>query len=568
MLIRSAQLPVLIETLEREGEVAPAAAKTAKTTITQSRLPDIIDPLLELRRSLEGVVDERVIRRALKKAAVLVGSAKLDDTARAGRVGQAFLALARGAKEAASAEKPTVEPSSPYAQMSSADVDLLMRTPLRPVVEAARSKNLFVVLGEELDAKTQAEYERAFGLPIVGASGASGKGVAIHLGDIKSLGDAVPKGDLNPMLGDTSAQFWIEDNKWREYLIAKDFMPRTVNAADLLRDNPVFADQRQRVLELIEAYRANPTRASEAKVRRASHVLFQQFMALSKQLFPAGAFVKYIGEFQTGDKGQVIHTGKKRDAGRAFVSDLKAANEELGSRSRFEGKAMQAALADSERTLTHVLRSLLVNPSAVLAQEKMAIAKTRDGFNKEIRLDVVNGVVVNSSLRYGLDYAPDALERAAIFAQKFFDQASDEWKSMSAGVDVAVLENGELAIIEFNFGNQSGFMDPTDAPLEGSLFLSRLAGRPTPFIQRLQDAWAAGPEAQRRCISEIAAESPDKPDRALAAACYFRDRILERPDAHSAEALRALTATLAAIDPKNAPSLLAVSLAHLSESRA
>ena len=162
---------------------------------------------------------------------------------------------------------------------------------------------------------------------------------------------------------------------------------------------------REDALAAVRAYRAKPSKARERELQRRCQTLVDHFLLIAKQLFPAGAFVKYIAEYQTGDRGKILHTSQHRQYGRSFLADVKKSDRELGD-TKFDSRRYQESLERPFRSTTQVVRSLLLSPKDIIVQERMAIAKSADGrHNREIRVDVVQGVPVNAVGRYDVDYA-------------------------------------------------------------------------------------------------------------------------------------------------------------------
>jgi hypothetical protein len=154
-------------------------------------------------------------------------------------------------------------------------------------------------------------------------------------------------------------------------------------------------------------------------------------------------------------------------------------------------------------------------------------------------------------LRWGYDVAIDYKGKALEHFREFWDHASPEVRGLTGGADVAILEDGAVTIIEFNFGNDSAFVDAQKELIPANQFLSALLGRPTPLIEKLEALVHADERAQSEFLTSTIprAKGLKEENRSLRdmylpdAFQYLRDRMIEEwlnsPSAAAADALTA-----------------------------
>src|SRR5690606_22656371 len=117
----------------------------------------------------------------------------------------------------------------------------------------------------------------------------------------------------------------------------------------------------------------------------------------------------------------------------------------------------------------------LTDPEPIIFQERLQIARTPLNETYEFRVDFLDCEPMNSFPRYTQEYLNDGAI-AEMVLREFCKRAPQEFQYMSGGADVAKLSDGTWKIIEFNFGANSGGMDPYLYTIPYHNMISRLTG--------------------------------------------------------------------------------------------
>jgi hypothetical protein len=431
--------------------------------------------------------------------------------------------------------------------------DSWLEIPISQVASMAQEKGLTVVVswGRRLSKKELDDLAELYGVPVrnfenhpKGEKPEKIPGVVVHLGPQKLKQAYV--GDFNPSLGDPDVLGFVDAQKWHEYLFARavdpNVIPTTENVMSLIINDATFGQKRQHVIKLIDEYGELRSRANQTRVVAATTDLLKDFFEIVKQRFPGGAVIKYVKEAATGDNGQVITTQSPvAILVETFMNDIHSAQRALPRKaSHFDQKHFQEEIVTNDKSASLMVASLLLAPENIMVQQVVDFVKTRDGHPLEIRVDVLSGKTKNATLRRGLDYVPEAEKLATLYVSNFLARApKSKWGRISGGFDVAftiVDKNGkpdiELAILDFNFGSESGFMDASDMVIAGNKFISQILGQSTPLLQKLEQVFHDGLQAQKRFLSEQKVRIPDYSQSVrdlglLEAALYFRNRHLD-----------------------------------------
>jgi hypothetical protein len=280
-------------------------------------------------------------------------------------------------------------------------------------------------------------------------------GLVVHLVENRQgINDYV--GDGNLFDGRNSLYRRLLDNKWAEYkIICKvdpEIMPKTILASEIFRRRHLKKPNLENVTKLLELF-------------------FEQV----KINFPRGAFIKYIREYRTCEAGQLIHTpeANPRSIAEIYMRETK----------KFKS---QKARRDCSIAAVQLVHFLIHDPKQIMVQEKLDIARMRDGSPAEVRVDFCSLGPIIANVRWSYDVEIDYNREAFEFFQSFWQTWPPDLKKQFGGADVAFLKNGKMKIIEFNFGSESGFMDATQLIIPGNLFVSKILGHPTPLIDYLE----------------------------------------------------------------------------------
>jgi acyl-CoA reductase-like NAD-dependent aldehyde dehydrogenase len=363
------------------------------------------------------------------------------------------------------------------------------------------------------------------------------------------------RGELNPHLGFAFLHPLLFTNRKAEFALADAIwpgsMPRSLAYHDVKKadTNGELEAGRLLILKRIDGVieqRREMSLAERAELTSVIEKHLERFFDLTNRVFPQGAFIKNFSESTTGDLGNQI-TSFSQNAHNYALQFVERFSKMSGAMKESLGSDESRALMTSGfyETGSKMVTKLLTNPNELLIQERVKIAKTDLGFPVEIRVDFVDGEPVHSRGRYTHEYLGPEMKEAEEVLRRFFARAPEPVQLLAGGADLARLEDGRWIFIEFNFGANSGTLQPNLFPIESNLFLSKLKGRNTPLITQLEAAFSGGVGAQRAYLTGIKAET-DKwykasiDDMSLAEVSrYFRDRYLsewlKNPTAASAQ---------------------------------
>lgn len=287
--------------------------------------------------------------------------------------------------------------------------------------------------------------------------------------------------------------------------------PRGKTFSDLvdqqLLDSNTFEKKRKSILTAIDQALKNGTPISQLPELKNDLIqMIESFMAGVKKQFKQGAFIKNFGEFATGDSGLQIRSDhyNSSEITQLFLDKLTATQK---SNTPFKDGLQSTELqnlmrATSGETASPFLIKLITDPSRILAQEKVDILKTKQGFPMEFRASIRHGVCMAVWIRHSVfEYYGEYYPAVQNLILKFFENAPPEFKRLSGGFDVIFVQDPLTnkptpKIIEFNAGPADGFVIPSILPIETNVAKSNLMGKPTPLIAMLNDLHARGPTAE------------------------------------------------------------------------
>ena len=371
------------------------------------------------------------------------------------------------------------------------------------------------------------------------------KGILIHFID-NIVGLKKYQGEINVFQNRSRLYQSVLDNKWAEYEIARqagpEFMPESRLSSDIIENytqREAYRETRVALAQALDRYVSGKgTYSLPNETRDQVQTLLSHFLAATELAFPKGSFIKYIKERQTGDRGQTIRTpeASAQKLAEEFMNELERAKKE-SSRAvkKFSNPSFLELLNEKDLSSVNLVRSLVLKPTDIFAQEKLSLAKTRDGTLAEVRIDFTSIGPINATLRWGYDVSIDYQNRAMEFFKSFIAKAPESVKSLSGGADIVFLNDGSLRIIEFNFGSDSGFAYSGELMIPGNLFVSKILESPTPLIERLEKLVYASLKDQIKYLSETKpefkkdnVENQSPRDMYLPDAFqYLRDRLIE-----------------------------------------
>gem|GEM_PF-4803059 len=396
--------------------------------------------------------------------------------------------------------------------------------------------------------KERRELERMYGAPILidGFDYAEKPrkipGLVVHLVEnAEGLRDYI--GEENFFDGRGPLYRKLLDNKWAEYelvsAIDPDVMPTSLLATTLMnkskRSHTLQKQIRKALHRFVKSKHTQVDKVTKTQIER----LLNHFFALTNKTFPDGAFIKYIREFGTREVGGLTHTPEANAATitQAFCRELEKIKSQLTGRARaWMSPRLKEVIQDSRQASVHIVSFLIEDPTQIIVQQKLDIAVTRDGTLAEARIDFGSSGALVGNLRWGYDVDVGYKLRASRYFQNLWRKFPPELKKLFGGADVVFLKDGSMKIIEFNFGCESGFLDATQLIVPGNVFISKVLGRPTPLIERLEALIQMPARAQSRELSKFLPRTKKDsethyslrdlhlPDVFL----YIRDRMIEQ----------------------------------------
>lgn len=427
---------------------------------------------------------------------------------------------------------------------------------LKALQELIAQEGLYIATEETITDR--AAYIGLFGVaPIPLPAGPASRpmkvrGVVLHpsnVGDSARLLNKV-HGSANPHLGWGNLHGLLDRNKYLEYILAESVQPgimaHTENFAILKQHGSLsktYIENRltlKEALNKIVAQKNSLTSEQRESLREQLLGLVNELFSNLRKDFPEGGYIKNYGDFATADLGTQITTFSTptKPIVDEFLRRFEQSLHEIYTQGlSFDTIDFQSRMLSNKWELGGIfLNKLLLKDDEFLIQSRVKIARTELGAPLELRVDFVDGEPVHTRARFSNEYLPIEINGAASVIRNFFERAPEEYRYLSGGADVALLEDGTWSIIEFNFGNMSGSLDPRHFPVDANLFYSKLANKQTPFIHELETIFNAGPKAQLSYLMKLHHVRPifrktDLSEISVAeVGKYFRDRYLQQYD--------------------------------------
>lgn len=241
-----------------------------------------------------------------------------------------------------------------------------------------------------------------------------------------------------------------------------------------------------------------------------SYLDFMNLRTLAK--FPNGAIFKLDVEQQTGDSNGLLTTQnlKKITFNEIEIKQYIEKNDIKDMHDFIDKITKDNEASRSLKLICWLLKS----PHEVLVQELVTIEKYV-GRNIEIRVDFLNGTALMASTRYGFAYLPEVNAKALSYINHFLFKVHSlypEYGSLSGAADVVLLSDGTLKVMEWNFGNKSGFILPRFQPVEANWLITILQGRSTNLIQELNQIYEKPLQTQIQFIQKFSRKKYYKVD--------------------------------------------------------
>lgn len=360
-------------------------------------------------------------------------------------------------------------------------------------------------------------------------------GVVFHPGN--STLTAHVRGEANPHLG--YGRQHGRNKLWEWKFVSRidpKAMPETISIDEL----PVWTDP-----ELVEFRRSiheNMTQIVIGKTNEFTNKTIKEIASYIKSIFtalrirfPDGAFIKPVESSCSGDFGGIVTTmsSKEEELANLFAIGMPSILRDLARNSQnIEPSMMRTTLLSKSNPIFLIVHDLLFEPREVIGQKALELAKTERGHSFEVRVDFIQGKAVRSVMRYYLaDYYPRETKAAADFLDRFFKKANYQNRMLSGGADIALGQDGNWHIIEFNFGAESfGLNFGTN----WNCYVSSFLGRNTDLITTYEAMFAAPLNEQQKFLIGLEKSVLNHPDVDDLSEVYlwFRDRYCELFAAH------------------------------------
>ncbi|HEX4924780.1 MAG TPA: hypothetical protein VFV50_11870, partial [Bdellovibrionales bacterium] len=398
-------------------------------------------------------------------------------------------------------------------------------------MEAIRDGVTIVTPHDSRISKAELEaLQDLFGVPVIAVTNETRTqkldGVVLHLGFARELIKSV-RGEINPFYTDAKTLSRIEEgNKALDPLLMKriapndKIMPDTAFVGSDARFSEFLKTWRPRLRDLLEEHiESSRSFFSEKHARELQSLVTEFFKIAETAVGPS--FVKYTGEAQTGDTGDLIMTFKTppEKLVSMFESDLSATQRKTRAR-RFNTERFQTELLAKEHSATYFFMSILNSPHKLIVQEKVPIAKYA-GVNLEVRVDVLYGVPIKAMGRFGNHYIPpEFLAEAYEFVANIMahPKMPKEWARISGGFDVAFLVPGsrdvpegsitrigrhDKVLLELNPGGDPGTVYARIDTLPANQWVAVLKMQPTMILLKLERLYNGTMAAKRQFLASL-----------------------------------------------------------------
>ncbi|MBF0207462.1 MAG: aldehyde dehydrogenase family protein [Oligoflexia bacterium] len=402
------------------------------------------------------------------------------------------------------------------------------------------------------------------------------EGVALHStetsGEVGGLNRF--RGEINPHLGYGTLSRLLTD-RVIEYKVVEaiwpQIMPSAITYSELLQNGTIdlsIENERLRMAQKLDdllknraTWRAFCT-TNIHQFKKDLKTLITDIFTSVQLYYPTGAFVKNYGESTGGaitdelmtkittfsydidsivnqysnrlinvlkhvQKDTVARQGNSKItlgiSDPKFQKLINAVSHENGS--KFINRLLFVEVDNNEQKINQTPNFLF--------QEHTQIAQSELGFDREVRVDYIDGEPVNARGIFSHEYSREDEEEAIRVIQIFFSKAPAEFNLLSGGANVAKLEDGRWAILELNAGTSSGSTIPLFFPIEANHFISNLQGHNTPLIEKLESAFHSPIENQRQFILSFTTEEEKWYKKSLAdisqaeIAKWLRDRYID-----------------------------------------
>ncbi|MDZ4661664.1 MAG: hypothetical protein SGJ18_08595 [Pseudomonadota bacterium] len=369
--------------------------------------------------------------------------------------------------------------------------------------EVAGPVTIVIDAEEVLEGMDSAMLNKLFGAPVLAVGGDTPrspkkiKGVVVHLGDSEFLKKyVVGESNLTKGYRDYYKKF---DDKIHEYNVMSkidpDIMPASTVFSDYVPEISETTAGRQ-LLKDIKSIKSrlmsNPAFKIEAAEKAHLISYVEKFIELVHRDFPGGAIIKLAGEFQSADTGIILKSNQINAS--EMVDEFNQSFLKLRHEVLSKNKSKQLSEKDfsKDEAATKFDKNWSFINALVFGEYETVMAQKKENIVREGRLSMANGRILNAVDRFYRPWGPpDLFTKASAVLNEFIAKAKKSgfpMDKMSGGVDFALLEDGRIVILDFNFGAMDGFLDGINSPITANMFMSNVVGRRTNLLVELSQA--------------------------------------------------------------------------------
>ena len=393
---------------------------------------------------------------------------------------------------------------------------------LPAIRQMAREKGVTIVISSRRPA-TQAmirDIEELWGARVFFAGDLTESSSLVEIPGVVLHIEPSPKslevqGELNILLGKdkmlgklnkVTESYWVR-------AIDPNAMAPALRASELLlkQGGSAYSKQRRKLNAQVRRFLQTRDFSALADIQQDTQAYLSHVIEKSNAEYESGAFIKGKDDYATREGDAIFTTGSMQPGKMAleYIKKLRSFVEESKKRTPIEPDRLDLYFRDDATPPAVMTHNLIMHPEDVLIQQKLDIAKTDADNLMEFRVDVFDGHVVNSSFRYGLEYFPEEAQGAGKMVQRFFNRAPKAARYFTGGLDVCMLKDGTFKIIETNPGAQSSFINAATYPISANEALSKLLGKRTPLLKKLDEIYSNGPTAQVQFLMTLGVREAD-----------------------------------------------------------
>jgi len=314
------------------------------------------------------------------------------------------------------------------------------------------------------------------------------------------VGDINPQLDSNRMIKKINKQYGLKDidEKWDEYNFLKQFVPEMVPPEMHLASDytqPVKPNERESAKEklkvLIKKYESESAGELIELAKKNDEDLIR-LLTIQDRINNAPGMGRSILKIRNANHSEGKLPKTDKDWGDLYLHYLQVAKPQINDETSAED--LLHIPHASGRVLDFMLGK---EPQSVIVQHMVKI-------KREVRVHIMNSHIIDgaSFLRfYQLNeyLQPEELQKIQETLEKYLlaPARAKGFNHICASPDVAILEDGTIKILDFNDGNYSGYLQPTEDLFTTNLLAEKISGNRTKFLKEF-DEFAALPLGQKK----------------------------------------------------------------------